>query len=155
MIRIEPGTSAPLFSLPDQNGNIFRLEEYNHTENILLYFYPKDETPGCITEACEFRDQINEFIGYNCKVIGISSDSVKSHMKFARHYDLPFTLLSDKKGFVRQQYQVKSSILGLLPGRKTFIIDKKGIISHIFDYQFKAKLHGKKALEALSNDSFS
>jgi peroxiredoxin Q/BCP len=146
------GDQAPDFSLLDQNGNTFSLKTFIGKANILLYFYPKDETPGCIAEACGFRDNITEFEGYNCKVIGISKDSVNSHAKFASHYKLPFTLLSDKKNAVRNLYGVESSILGLLPGRKTFLIDKLGVVTHIFDYQFKAKKHVIDTLEALSNE---
>ena len=146
------GDQAPEFSLPNQNGNTFSLKAFIGQSNILLYFYPKDETPGCIAEACLFRDKITDFEGYNCMVVGISKDSVNSHAKFTRHYNLPFTLLSDKKNTVRNLYGVESSILGLLPGRKTYLINKHGIITHIFDYQFKAKKHVIDTLKALSNE---
>ena len=145
------GDKAPDFTLTDQNGDIFTLEDFCHKENVILYFYPKDETPGCIKEACGFRDSIADFEGYNCKVVGISKDSVNSHAKFALHYNLPFTLLSDPSNSVRKLYGVEASILGLLPGRKTFLINKQGIITHIFDYQFKAKQHVIDTLKALSN----
>ena len=149
---IKEGNQAPDFSLPDQNGNTFSLKDFIGKSNILLYFYPKDETPGCIAEACEFRDKINDFEGYNCKVVGISKDSVNSHAKFTRHYNLPFILLSDRKNSVRKLYGVESSLLGLLPGRKTYLINKQGIITHIFDYQFKAKKHVVDTLMALTNE---
>lgn len=146
------GDQAPVFILQDQEGNTFSLKDYIGKTNILLYFYPKDETPGCITEACSFRDSITDFEGYNCKIVGISKDSVNSHAKFASHYKLPFTLLSDEKNTVRKLYGVESSILGLLPGRKTYLIDKLGTVTHIFDYQFKAKRHVIDTLKALSNE---
>lgn len=146
------GDQAPVFILQDQEGNTFSLKDFVGKTNILLYFYPKDETPGCITEACSFRDSITDFEGYNCKIVGISKDSVNSHAKFAWHYKLPFTLLSDKKNTVRKLYGVESSILGLLPGRKTYLINQQGTITHIFDYQFKAKRHVIDTLKALSNE---
>ena len=149
---ITEGDQAPDFSLPDQNGNTFSLKDFIGKTNILLYFYPKDETPGCIAEACEFRDKIHDFDGYNCKVVGISKDSVNSHAKFTRHYNLPFILLSDSKNSVRKLYGVESSVFGLLPGRKTYLINKQGIITHIFDYQFKAKKHVVDTLKALTNE---
>ena len=145
------GDQAPDFSLTDQDGNTFTLERFRGKEHVILYFYPKDETPGCIKEACGFRDNIVDFEGYNCKVVGISKDSVNSHLKFATHYNLPFTLLSDTNNLVRKLYGVEASILGLLPGRKTFLINKQGIITHIFDYQFKARQHVIDTLKALSN----
>ena len=151
-MEINIGDLAPDFSLKNQHGDSFTLTDHIGNGYILIYFYPKDETPGCIREACGFRDHILEFEGYNCKVVGISKDSIKSHAKFAGHYKLPFTLLSDNKNLVRNLYGVASSILGLLPGRKTFLINKGGIISHIFDYQFKAKQHVIDTLKALSNE---
>ena len=151
-MEIAIGSLAPNFTLPDQDGKTFHLRNILGQANIILYFYPKNETRGCIAEACSFRDNIADFEGYGCKVIGISRDSIRSHAKFASHYELPFTLLSDSKNIVRKLYEVEASIMGLIPGRKTFIIDKLGIISHIFDYQFKAKQHVIDALKALSND---
>ncbi len=151
-MAISIGDKAPEFELPDQHENIFSLKDYISHKNILLYFYPMDETPGCIAEACSFRDNISDFEGYNCKVVGISRDSITSHAKFSRHYNLTFTLLSDNKNEVRKLYGVESSMLGLLPGRKTFLINKQGIITHIFDYQFKAKKHVHESLKALANE---
>ena len=150
-MAVKIGDIAPDFSLEDQNRNIFSLKDFLIKENIILYFYPKDETPGCIKEACGFRDSITDFEGFNCKVVGISRDSADSHTKFAEHYNLPFTLLSDTNNLVRKLYGVEASVLGLLPGRKTFLINKQGIITHIFDYQFKAKQHVIDTLKALAN----
>jgi len=151
-MSVNIGDHAPDFSLTDQDGNTFKLENFQGKENVLLYFYPKDETPGCIKEACGFRDHITDFDGYNCKVVGISKDSVSSHSKFALHYNLPFTLLSDTNNSARKLYGVESSVFGLLPGRKTYLINKQGFITHIFDYQFKARQHVVDALKALSNE---
>jgi thioredoxin-dependent peroxiredoxin len=147
------GEKAPLFTLPDQYGNDFSLADYIGKENILVYFYPKDETPGCIAEGCAFRDKADEFANYECKVIGISKDSIDSHAKFTQHYKLPFTILSDSKNVVRKQYDVEPIVFGLIPGRKTYLINKQGLISHIFDYQFQAKKHIVESLKALANES--
>lgn len=151
-MSIKTGDQAPNFTLPDQNGEDFTLNNLLGKKNILIYFYPKDETPGCTLEACGFRDNIAEYDGYNCEVIGISKDSINSHAKFAKHYNLPFTLLSDEKDSIRKLYGVESSFLGLLPGRKTFLVNRDGTITHIFDYRFNAKLHVIDTLKALSND---
>jgi len=146
------GELAPDFTLEDQNGLSFHLNSILGTESIILYFYPKDETPGCVKEACGFRDNFKEFENLNYRIIGISKDSVDSHAKFAKHHNLPYTLLSDSSKTVVNLYGVESSLLGLLPGRKTFVIDKNGVVTHIFDYQFKAKQHVADALKAISNE---
>ncbi len=141
---------APDFSLPDQHGKIFTLRDVIGQGIIILYFYPKDETPGCVAEACSFRDKMDDFTGYGAKIIGVSKDSVASHARFANHHKLNFTLLSDSRNEVRSLYGVEPTLFGLIPGRKTYLIDKQGIITHIFDYQLKAKQHVVKALETLT-----
>ena len=146
------GDIAPDFSLIDQHGGEFQLKKIIGEDRIIVFFYPKDETPCCVAEACGFRDSFEEFANLNCKVVGISKDSVNSHAKFAKHYNLPYVLLSDPIKEVANLYGVESSLLGLLPGRKTYVIDKKGIVTHIFDYQFKAKQHVADALKALSSE---
>ena len=146
------GDNAPDFNLIDQNGDEFYLKNIIGKERVIIFFYPKDETPGCVAEACSFRDNFEEFANLNCMVIGISRDSVSSHAKFAKHYNLPYILLSDPNKEVANLYGVESSLLGLLPGRKTYVVDEKGIVTNIFDYQFKAKQHVADALKALSNE---
>jgi len=148
----EVNDKAADFTLFDQDGKSFTLFDHIGSKLIILYFYPKNETPGCIAEACGFRDHILDFEAYNGQVIGVSSDSIRSHAKFAKHYNLPFTLLSDSKKNVRNLYGVEASIFGFLPGRKTYLINKQGIITHIFDYQFKAKKHVLDTLKALANE---
>ena len=150
-MAIKVGDMAPEFELKDQNGVIFNLVKHIGNENILVYFYPKDETPGCTKEACTFRDNIEQFKGLNCKVVGISRDSQANHKSFAEHHNLPFTLLSDPKNKVRKLFGVKAAIPGVLPGRKTYLINKKGMVSHISEYQFKPLLHVQEALKALEN----
>ncbi|MCH8317476.1 MAG: peroxiredoxin [Bacteroidetes bacterium] len=139
---------APDFELPDQHGNSVRLYDLTATKNIVLYFYPKDNTPGCTIEAKAFRDNYEVFTDQGAMVIGISSDSEDSHKNFCAKYDLPFTLLSDQGGKVRKLYGVPKT-LGLYPGRVTYIIDRQGIIRHIFDSQLNPKQHIDEALKIL------
>ena len=146
---LQVGKMAPDFELPDQQGKSIRLSEFLHKKIVVLYFYPKDETPGCIREACAFRDQYEVFQQYAAEVIGISSDSIGSHKKFAGKRKLPFILLSDRDKNVRKAYGVKGTLLGLLPGRETFVIDKEGIIRHHFSSQFQAEKHIDEALEVV------
>ena len=115
---------------------------------VVLFFYPKDDTPGCTKEVCAFRDDHEEFGRLDAEVIGISSDSVESHRSFAENHDLPFTLLSDEGGKVRQLYGVPNT-LGLFPGRVTYVIDREGVVRHIFSSQLAASRHVQEALEAL------
>ncbi len=117
----------------------------------MIYFYPKDDTPGCTKEACKFRDEFEVFTDLNARVIGISSDDVSSHKKFAEKYHLPFTLLADVKQEVRNLFGVPKSVLGLLPGRVSYIINKKGTIIYIFESQFGAQKHIEEAIKALKN----
>jgi peroxiredoxin Q/BCP len=115
----------------------------------VIYFYPKDDTPGCTKEACSFRDSYEEFTDRNVKVIGISADDVESHKNFAKKYNLPFTLLADTKNEVRKLFGVKSNMLGLIPGRVTYVVNTGGEIIYIFDSQLKATKHISEALAAL------
>lgn len=146
--KIKVGDHAPDFTLSDQNGDMIALKDFIGKKVIILYFYPKDNSPGCTTQACTFRDEFETFKDHNAEIIGISSDTVVSHKEFQIRYSLPFTLLSDKKGKVRKQFGVSSS-LGLIPGRVTYIIDKRGIVRHIFNSQVRVKAHVDKALEIL------
>ena len=143
------GDSAPDFELPDQQGETIKLSDFTGKKNVVLYFYPKDETPGCTREACRFRDEYEVFSQHNTEVIGISYDSVKSHQRFTTKRKLPFILLSDRNKAVGRAYGVKSSLFGLLPGRETFIIDKKGIIRGHFVSQFQAERHIDEALKVV------
>lgn len=129
-MSLQVGDRAPDFTLPDQSGNAVTLSERLAEKVVVLYFYPKDETRGCTAEACGFRDSYESFTDAGAEVIGISSDSVESHERFAGHHDLPFLLLADSAGTVRGQYGAKS--LGVIPGRITFVIDQQGVIRHAF-----------------------
>jgi peroxiredoxin Q/BCP len=142
------GEKAPDFTLPSQMGDNVTLSEYQGKKNIVLYFYPKDETRGCTREACEFRDRYDIFTRLGAEVLGVSSDTLESHKSFATHHGLPFLLLSDKDGKVRKLYGVPSTI-GIIPGRVTFIIDTKGVVRHVFNSQFQPEKHIEEPLKVL------
>src|SRR5690349_21221407 len=124
-----PGTPAPAFRLPDQNGKPISLAD-QRGKWVVLYFYAKDNTPGCTTEACEFRDNVYAFKELNAIVLGISVDDVESHKSFAAEHRLPFTILSDSDKQVAREYGVLHRPLGLmeLARRETFVVDPQGII---------------------------
>jgi peroxiredoxin Q/BCP len=147
-VAVQVGDKAPDFTLPSQMGDNVTLSEFFGKKNIVLYFYPKDETRGCTREACGFRDQYDVFTGLGAEVLGVSGQSVESHKSFATHHGLPFILLSDEKNEVRQLYGVPAS-MGIIPGRVTFIIDKKGIVRHVFSSQFQPEKHIEEALKVL------
>ena len=124
-----PGEPAPDFELRDQDGQLHSIEDYRG-QWVALYFYPKDDTPGCTTEACEFRDNIFAFRDANCQILGVSLDDQASHRAFAEKYDLPFPLLADTEGSTADAYGVKSRMLGLtLAKRQTFLIDPDGNVA--------------------------
>jgi peroxiredoxin Q/BCP len=142
------GDKAPDFSLLNQHGQQVTLSRYQHEKNVVVFFYPKDETPGCTAEACKFRDEYQAFTDLGAEVIGISGDGTESHKKFAENHRLPYNLLSDQGGKVRKAYGIPNTFF-LIPGRVTFVIDKEGIIRHIFNSQFNAEKHIEEALEVL------
>jgi len=148
MSKVRVGDKAPDFTLPSQTGENITLSKFFGTKNIVLFFYPKDESRGCTKEACTFRDNYEVFKQLGAEVIGISSQTVESHQSFASHHNLPFILLSDKDGKVRELYGVPST-LGILPGRVTYIIDKEGTVRHIFSSQFQPEKHIKEAIDVL------
>jgi peroxiredoxin Q/BCP len=141
------GDKIPSFTSIDSKGHSFDIKEYIG-KPLVIYFYPKDDTPGCTIQACTFRDKYEDFKALGAEVIGISSDSLKSHQKFASRYKLPFILLSDFDKKIRIQFGVPNDFLGLIPGRATYVIDKKGVVQLIFD-STSAKIHIEKALEIL------
>jgi len=146
---LKVGDKAPDFTLNDADGNVVRLSTFLGKKNIVLYFYPKDETPGCMAQACSFRDSYETFKDLGAEVIGISGDDEISHRNFVKKHRLPFLLLSDSKNEVRKQYGVPSTFF-LIPGRVTFVIDKEGTVRHIFNSQFKAEEHVSQAMSVLN-----
>jgi peroxiredoxin Q/BCP len=146
---VKAGDTAPDFSLPTQSGTLVSLKDFVGKKAIVLYFYPKDDTPGCTAESCAFRDSYQVFQDAGAEVIGISADSPESHTKFAAKHQLPFTLLSDTGNQVRKLFGVPST-LGLLPGRVTYVIDKQGVVRNVFNSQFNFKAHIEAALKTLN-----
>lgn len=146
---LQPNTKAPLFALKDPKGNLIELKSFLGKKTIVLFFYPKDNTPGCTTEACSFRDNYVGFKAYQAEVLGISSDSEKSHEDFSQKHQLPFPLLSDPEGQVAKSYGLQSRFFGLLKDRISFVIDKEGVIRHAFSSQFQAHRHIDETLRAV------
>jgi len=138
--------AAPDFALPDASGKVVHLSDFHGKKVVVVYFYPKDETPGCTTEACTFRDKYDDLKAAGAEVIGISSDSSESHKKFADHRKLPFILLADEKGQVRKAWGVPSSMAGMIPGRVTYVIDKEGVVRLVFNSMTNAEKHVSEAL---------
>jgi peroxiredoxin Q/BCP len=147
--ELKIGDYCPLFSLPNQYGELINIHHFIGERNLVIYFYPKDDTPGCTKEACAFRDRYEEFKDLGCEVFGISSDSLEKHQKFATKHRLSFTLLSDSSNDVRKMFGVPANLFGLLPGRVTYIIDKKGMIRGIYNSQTDPIGHIEKALETV------
>jgi len=150
---IKEGNKAPDFTLNDKTGKPVSLKDFKG-KKVVLYFYPKDNTPGCTKEACNFRDEFSDFKGLNAEIVGISGDSETSHQKFADKFELPFTLLSDPDKKVIKEYGVWKEKLnfgvtafGIV--RSTFIIDEKGTIVKIFS-KLKVNEHNKEVKEALA-----
>jgi peroxiredoxin Q/BCP len=145
--KVRVGDVAPDFTLPDQTGTPVRLGDLLGGKTVVLYFYPKDQTPGCTVEARAFRDSYDAFTAAGAEVVGVSSDSVASHRRFARRHDLPFLLLSDRGSAVREEYGVERT-LGVWPGRVTYVIDPAGVVRHIYSSQLRVIRHTREALEA-------
>jgi peroxiredoxin Q/BCP len=142
---IAVGERAPDFTLPAADGRSVSLAEFRGKKVVVLFFYPKDETPGCTREACEFRDSFDSFGDAGAEVIGVSDDDVESHRKFASHHRLQMTLLSDLGGKVRETFGVKA-LFGILPDRVTFVIDREGIVRHVFAARLRFGKHVDEAL---------
>jgi peroxiredoxin Q/BCP len=150
MITLKVGDSVPMFSAPDQDGNIVSNDQLLG-KKLVLYFYPKDNTPGCTSEACDLRDNYNNFLSKGYEVLGVSPDSQKSHQGFIKKYKLPFRLLSDVDKKILEAFNawgekklLGKSYMGVL--RKTYIIDEKGVIINIFE-KVNTKEHSKQIFE--------
>jgi peroxiredoxin Q/BCP len=146
MSAVAVGEKVPSFVLPDQDGAPFRLEEALQRGPVVLFFYPKDGTPGCTAEACSFRDATSEFQEAGAFVVGVSSDSVASHKRFAEEHRLAYPLLADEGGALRKKLGVPRSMLGLFDGRVTYVIDREGVLRHRFESMLGATKHVEEAL---------
>ena len=142
------GDPAPDFDLPSSTGETVRLSDFRGQSEVVLFFYPKDNSPACTMEACSFRDSYEAFREAGAEVIGISADSADSHRRFIDRFRLPFRLLADTDGAVRSRYGVPRT-LGLFPGRVTYLIDRDGMVRHIFSSQFQPWRHVPEALRIL------
>ncbi|MDF1571055.1 MAG: thioredoxin-dependent thiol peroxidase [Bacteroidales bacterium] len=150
MIELTIGDPAPKFAAPDQEGNMVSLDQFKG-KKLVLYFYPKDNTPGCTAEACDLRDNYERFQSEGYEILGVSADSQKSHQNFINKYDLPFRLLSDVDKKILESYNAwgekkmyGKSYMGIL--RKTYIISEDGTIENIFD-NVKTKEHAQQIFE--------
>jgi thioredoxin-dependent peroxiredoxin len=148
METIKVGDKMPIFGAKDQDGNDFYIESVLYKKILVIYFYPKDETPGCTKQACSFRDEYEDIKNAGAEVIGISGDSTKSHKKFAQNHKLPYTLLSDNDKSIRKLFGVPTMMLGLIPGRVTYVVDLKGIVQMVYN-SMDASQHIPKSLEAI------
>lgn len=154
MTTLHSGDPAPDFAAQAHNGQLVRLADYRGNSMVVLYFYPKDGTSICTKQACGFRDAYEEFAKLGAVVIGVSADSMERHSAFASSRALPFLLLSDRDGSLRKAYRVAKT-WGVLPSRVTFVIDKQGIIRHVFSALLSAKRHiavALKIVEQLARD---
>jgi thioredoxin-dependent peroxiredoxin len=146
MKSVQIGDRAPDFTATAHDGQEIRLADFQNNHVVVLYFYPKDDTPGCTQQACAFRDAYEHFVQAGAVVIGVSSDSSRSHQAFASGHRLPFLLLTDADGSLRKEFGVPKT-LGLLPGRVTYVIDRQGIVRHVFNSQFHSERHVSEALK--------
>lgn len=157
MPKVKVGELAPDFTLQDQDGRFVSLSDFEHQNHVVLFFYPKDFSPGCTKQVCSFRDNYEDFTDQGAVVIGISSDSIASHKGFLEQHQLPFTLLSDPKGQVRALYGATKGFglraRALLPGRYTFLIDTNRLIRHIFTSEINMQKHIDEALRGLKEIS--
>ena len=141
------GDRAPLIDLRDQHGQQRRSDQLEGRA-LVLFFYPKDDTPGCTMEACAFRDSHADLQALDAEVWGVSGDDADSHQRFAQRHNLPFPLLVDRGNTLRKAFGVPS-VLGLLPGRVTYVIDDQGVIRHVFNNLLDGPAHRREAVAAL------
>lgn len=147
-MALKVGDKIPNFTAKDAHGNDFDSQTIVGKQAVVIYFYPKDETRVCTEQACTFRDQYEDFKAIGAEVIGVSSDSVASHQKFTNRHELPFLLLSDENKKLRKLFGVPNDLLGLIPGRVTYVADKEGIILLVFN-SMSGKIHIESALDIL------
>ncbi|XP_010273896.1 PREDICTED: peroxiredoxin Q, chloroplastic [Nelumbo nucifera] len=148
--KVSKGDVPPSFTLKDQDGKNVSLSKFKG-KPVVVYFYPADETPGCTKQACAFRDSYEKFKKAGAEVVGISGDDVASHKGFAKKYRLPFTLLSDEGNRIRKEWGVPADLFGTLPGRQTYVLDKKGVVQLIYNNQFQPEKHIDETLKLLQS----
>jgi len=144
---LKSGDRAPLIALQDQNG-IERRSDQLSGKSLVLFFYPKDDTPGCTMEACAFRDSYADLQALGAEVWGVSGDNANSHQRFASRHNLPYPLLVDHNNQLRKAFGVPG-VLGLLPGRVTYVIDAAGVVRHVFNNLLDGPAHRREALDCL------
>jgi len=144
--RPKLGERAPDFTLPGPGGASVHLADLLGKGPVVVYFYPKDETAGCTAEACAFRDAYEDFGSAGAQVVGISRDDAESHRRFAAHHRLPFLLLSDPTGEVHDRYGVASHLGGILRDRVTFVLDREGVVRHVFSSAVRMRAHVDESL---------
>ncbi len=149
-MALQLGDSIPNFSAVATDGSVFESASVVGKKPIVFYFYPKDDTRICTQQACAFRDQYEDFIALGAEVIGISGDSLQSHQRFAAKYQLPFLLLSDTNSQLRRLFGVPKDLLGLVPGRVTYVVDQEGILRFVFN-SMSGAIHIQKALGYLKS----
>lgn len=148
MASLRIGDRAPDFSAETQSDRTISLAEFRDKQTVVLFFYPKDGTTICTQEACAFRDAYEDFVAAGAAVIGVSGDLLDEHRKFAAGHRLPFLLVSDADGALRKAFGVPK-LLGIAPGRVTYVIDREGVIRHIFNSALFANRHVSEALETV------
>jgi len=146
--RIEVGDPAPDIQMETHRGDMISLADYKGSNPVVLFFYPKDGTPVCTKEACAFRDAHEIFAIADAVIIGVSGDTIERHRSFAESHDLPYVLVSDTDGQVRKAFGVKRT-MGIMPGRVTYVIDREGIVQHVFRAAFAADRHVGEALDSI------
>lgn len=147
---LKEGTDAPEFEVTLDNGEAFRLSDERGRRNVVLYFYPKDFTPGCTREACAFRDSYAEIERHDAVILGVSTDSTESHQAFREKHELPFPLIPDPEKRIVSLYKAHA-LLGLMTARVTYVIDKEGVIRAAFRHDFTAGRHLPETLDALAS----
>jgi len=148
MKSIKVGDSAPDFMLTASDGRRVSLADFKGRQALVVFFYPKDNTPICTREACAFRDAYEDFVEAGAVVIGVSGDSDVAHRSFAKTQRLPYLLVADVDGSLRHAFGVPKT-LGILPGRVTYVIDRDGVVRQVFQAQFSGRKHVEEALRTL------
>ncbi|MBW8327504.1 MAG: peroxiredoxin [Prolixibacteraceae bacterium] len=150
--RLVIGDKLPHFILNDETHQPVDISSITG-RYLIIYFYPKDDTPGCVKEACSFRDSFQDLVDAGAVVYGVSSDKPDTHARFKAKYRLPFSLLSDTAGELRKLLGVPADLFGLLPGRVTYIFDPEGRLIQVFKSQLSPNLHVKEALKVIRGES--